>query len=147
SDDAPAVFDLFQRWPGHAKQEFLDGFPDWREHVVAEADGEIIGYAGVTPSGWDANHFPATRAMGGNWGFLADLVVSEPMRSRGVGARLVVAAEEVARAAGARGLAVDTDATGDRERLCRFYESLAYEPVWPHGEPVGSDTPYYFRRF
>ncbi|MCT1909663.1 GNAT family N-acetyltransferase [Brachybacterium paraconglomeratum] len=145
--DAAPVFNLFQRWSGHEKQDLLYGFNNWHTHLVAELEGEVIGYAAVTPDQWDAAFYPATRAMGTNWGFLADLLVREGYRSRGVGGRLLVAAEDVARRAGAQGLAINPDATGERDRLCRFYESYGFIPVWPRGEAQAGDVPYYFLRF
>lgn len=82
--------------------------------------------------------------MGSNWGFLADLVVARGHRSQGIGGELVQAAARIAFANGARGLAVNPDATGDRERLFRFYENCGFLPVRPQSDP---DWPYYFLPF
>lgn len=114
---------------------------------MAELEGSVIGYASLVPSGWQLDHYPGTRAMGANWGLMPDLLVAPAYRSRGLGARLVAAAESGARIAGARGLAVNPDGTGDEAALHRFYVRCGFEPVlpWPDQGPDG--WPYFFKQF
>lgn len=145
--DDPAVVALFDLWPGHERDSLQWRLDDWHAHLVADVDGAVVGYASVTPDGWEQTFYPETRAMGSNWGYLADLVVSPDRRRRGIGAQLVTAAEGVARSVGARGLAVNPDATGDRVSLHRFYERCGFVPVYPRGDDGPDGWPYFFKRF
>ena len=145
--DDVAVAGVFDLWPGHERgslQRELDG---WHEHFVADLEGMVVGYANLTPSGWQMDHYPGTRAMGSNWGFMPDLTVAPLHRRRGIGALLVAAAEDGARIAGAQGLAVNPDGTGDKASLHRFYLRCGFEPAlpWPDHDPGG--WPYFFKRF
>ncbi|AXG81026.1 GNAT family N-acetyltransferase [Streptomyces paludis] len=84
---------------------------DWRTRlhrhslgwVCAREDGSLVGFVNVA---WD----------GGVHAFLLDTVVARHRRSRGVGAALVAAAADGARAAGCAWLHVDFE-----ERLRSFY--------------------------
>lgn len=140
--DVEPVVAIFADWPGHEHDQMrYSRFDGWHVHLVAETEGQVVGYASVTPNGWDQDQYPETRAMGSNWGFLADLVVVHHHRSHGIGGELVRSAAQVAFKKGARGLAVNPDATGDRTRLFRFYERYGFIPVRPENYP---DWPYYF---
>lgn len=143
--DVEAVVAIFADWPGHGRGQMLfSRLDDWHVHLVAELAGQVLGYASLTPEGWSQDQYSETEAMGDNWGFLADIVVARDHRSQGVGEELVRSAVQEARTAGARGLAVNPDSTGDRHRLFKFYERNGFEPVCPRAEP---DWPYYYLSF
>lgn len=147
SGDGVSVSGLFRLWPGHERERLQHGLEGSHVHFIAELDGAVIGYASLTPSGWEMTFYPGTQAMGDNWGFMPDLLVSPACRRQGIGARLVTAAEDHARAAGARGLAVNPDQTGDREALRRFYVRCGFEAVLPRPDDGPDGWPYFFKRF
>lgn len=143
--DVEPVVAIFADWHRHERDQMrLSRFDDWHVHLVAEFERRVVGYASVTPEGWGQDQYPETRAMGTNWGFLADLVVAREHRSQGIGAELVRCAAQAALESGAQGLAVNPDATGERQRLFKFYEACEFLPVRPQSDP---DWPYYFLRF
>ena len=82
-------------------------------------------------------------------GDVAKLLVRRSARSRGLGARLMRAAEEAALAAGRTLLVLDTVTGGDAERL---YERLGWTRVgvvpdyalWPDGRPCA--TTFFYKR-
>jgi GNAT superfamily N-acetyltransferase len=85
--------------------------------LVAEVDGEVVGMMGMQ-RGWAYEHDrPLVRILA--------LVVSERMRGRGVGARLVAAAEAWADERGA--YAVHLTTSLHRDDAHRFYERLGFE--------------------
>jgi len=85
---------------------------------VAEEDGRIVGFSTV--------YLDIRSVRFGRRCWIEDLAVDPDHRSRGVGAGLMDAAENWARARGATHLELDS---GDaRERAHRFYESR--DPSW-----------------
>ncbi|MBP0460359.1 GNAT family N-acetyltransferase [Streptomyces montanisoli] len=93
---------------------------DWRSRVERHSlgwvcawdDGSLIGFVNVA---WD----------GGDHAFVLDTVVARSHRSHGVGAALVAAAAEGARAAGCEWLHVDFE-----DHLRRFYvEACGFRPT------------------
>ena len=83
--------------------------------VACDGDGVLLGFAGVSAR----RHFSGEREA-----YLGELVVAPGARRRGVGARLVCAAEEWARA---RGLGRLTLETGAENRAARaLYARLGY---------------------
>ena len=82
-------------------------------------------------------------------GEVAKVLVSRRMRRKGVGAALMRAIEEAARAAGKTLLALDTTSGADADRL---YERLGWtrfgimpgHALWPDGRL--SDTAYFYKR-
>ncbi|HEX8317467.1 GNAT family N-acetyltransferase [Longimicrobium sp.] len=85
--------------------------------LVAEVDGEVVGMIGLQ-RGWAYEHDrPVVRILA--------LVVSEVMRGRGVGARLVDEAEEWADERGA--YAVHLTTSLHRDEAHRFYERMGFE--------------------
>jgi GNAT superfamily N-acetyltransferase len=85
--------------------------------LVAEVEDEAVGMIGLQ-RGWAYEHDrPFVRILA--------LVVSERMRGRGVGARLVAEAEAWARGHGA--YAVHLTTSLHRDEAHRFYERLGFE--------------------
>lgn len=85
--------------------------------IMAEVDDEVAGMIGLQ-RGWAYEHDrPFVRILA--------LVVSERMRGRGVGARLVAEAEAWAREHGA--YAVHLTTSLHREEAHRFYERAGFE--------------------
>jgi GNAT superfamily N-acetyltransferase len=83
---------------------------------VAEVDGEVAGFLGLT-RGWAYEHErPYARII--------TLVVDTAVRRRGVGARMVEFAEEWARERGAFALMLNTNVR--REEAHLFYESMGF---------------------
>jgi GNAT superfamily N-acetyltransferase len=98
-------------WPGHADRRFgpvLDQSLTW---VAARWGGRLVGFVNVATDG-------------GVHAFLLDTTVHPEVRRRGVGRRLVAAAVEEARAAGAVWLHVDYE-----PRLEGFYRGCGFRPT------------------
>lgn len=88
-----------------------------RAVLVAEIDGAVVGC--LTTSVMRVLHRPALV------GRISMMVVDEGLRSRGIGARLVRAAEETLAAQGCYMVEVTSHAR--RTEAHRFYERLGYE--------------------
>jgi GNAT superfamily N-acetyltransferase len=88
--------------------------------LVAEAPGELAGLAEV----YLRRDEPHPLRVVYTYGHLQSLMVTEPWRGRGVGGRLVAAAEDWARERGATQLRLD--AWEFAEGPLPFYESLGY---------------------
>ena len=108
--------------------------------LAAEVEGEIVGTVQVVFAGPDNQPHRAD---------VAKMLVHSGARRRGVGARLMRAAEDAARAAGRTLLVLDTVTGGDAERL---YARLGWVRVgvipdyalFPDGRPC--DTTVFYRR-
>ena len=124
--------------PGNPRYRVSDA--EWREVArraiatediamrVAELDGAIIGFAKMT-----LEQKP--------WGISCEvdtMVVDGRHRNRGVGARLLEAAEQYAKSAGAKGIRVDVLLANHEGRA--FYEREGYEPfAVRYGKALPSD--------
>jgi len=86
------------------------------ETLVAEMDGRVIGYAGMT---WKWSWVEDERR-----GELLSLVIDPEVRSRGAGAALMAASEEWMRARGAGSVHLTTAL--HRQGAHRFYERIGY---------------------
>jgi GNAT superfamily N-acetyltransferase len=86
--------------------------------VAETADGQV--------AGWIGTHIFRSVELDA-FAEISGLVVDETHRSRGVGARLVGAAEQWARSVGARALCVRCNIV--RERAHRFYVANGYEQI------------------
>jgi GNAT superfamily N-acetyltransferase len=119
----PAVRSLEGSWQRRKKQ-YLDWLArDGYTALLAEREGELIGYAVVS-----INDGPATWDVGEQTAEIETLSVLESERGRGVGRALVEAAAEVATKAGARAVAVGiAHANSD---AIRFYEREGFEPFY-----------------
>ena len=87
-----------------------------QEVLIADADGEVIGLATVIVRHVIHRDAPFAR--------LSSLIVTERRRSQGVGQRLVVTAEEIARQAGCNVIEVTSSAR--RQRAAEFYGRLGF---------------------
>ncbi|HEX8395138.1 MAG TPA: GNAT family N-acetyltransferase [Longimicrobium sp.] len=96
--------------------------------VVAEADGVVLGFVGLQ-RGWGYEHDrPFVRVLA--------LVVHAGARGRGIGARLMSAADAWARAGNAHALHLTTSL--HREEAHRFYEGLGFSRNgWRYARPLG----------
>lgn len=94
------------------------------EPLLSSADGAVlVGVAGVAVIGWA--HVAAVRLVESDpYAELRGLVVAEALRSRGVGERLLRAAEEWARTRGLPRMRVRSNVL--RERTHAFYERHGY---------------------
>ena len=89
----------------------------------SEDDAVIVGVAGVAVIGWA--HVAVVRLVESDpYAELRGLVVAEALRSRGVGTRLLRAAEEWARSRGPARIRVRSNVL--RERTHAFYERHGY---------------------
>lgn len=91
--------------------------------LVAERDGELIGYAMVS-----VDEGPATWDVGQPTVEIETLSVLESERGRGVGRALTEAAAEVASEAGARAVSVGVAHTNSD--AIRFYEREGFRPFY-----------------
>ena len=92
--------------------------------LIAERDGEAIGYAVVSIS----DHGPATWDVGDNVAEIETLSVLESERGAGVGRALTDAAVDVAKAAGGRATFVGVAHTN--ADAIRFYEREGFDPFY-----------------
>ena len=97
-------------------REAVEAHGERRAVLVAEEDGEVAGF--VTTS--TRRHF-----AGDLDAYVGELVVARRAEGRGVGRRLMAAAEEWARAQGLARISLDTGARNARARA--FYAALGYE--------------------
>ena len=96
-----------------------------RATLVAEVGGRLVGFAVLTitrPGAGMDIHQPDVR------GWLHDLAVEEHWRGRGIGARLLTAAEEWVRARGASWMLLDTH-PANVDALRFYQEHMGYAPV------------------
>ncbi|HCJ29787.1 MAG TPA: GNAT family N-acetyltransferase [Pseudomonas sp.] len=131
-DDAAAIACLLGELGYPGCDEFIDRrLQQQLDHddaclLVAEGDGgQLLGFISL--------HFIVQLALEGDFCRISYLCVDATARSQGVGALLIQAAEQRARARGCDRMELHCDAR--REAAHRFYERLGYE-----------DAPKYFRR-
>ncbi len=98
-------------WPAHTARAFGPVLARGLGFLGAFAAAELVGFVNVA---WD----------GGAHAFLLDPTVHPDFRRRGLGRRLVRAAAELARAAGAEWLHVDYEPP-----LQRFYAAAGFRPT------------------
>lgn len=89
-----------------------------REVLVATSAGRVVGWAAVCADE------PFVEGFGAH---LEGLVVEESVRSLGIGARLIVAAERWARARGCAEMRVQSNVV--RERAHAFYQGHGYATI------------------
>ncbi|MEU0244854.1 GNAT family N-acetyltransferase [Streptomyces sp. NPDC006235] len=104
-----------------AKEPGADLAPPGGQLLVARYGGEPAGTAGV-------------RLVDGTTAELKRVFLREAMRGKGGAALLVRAAEEAARALGARRMILDT--RGDLVEARALYARLGYEETEPHNDDV-----------
>jgi ribosomal protein S18 acetylase RimI-like enzyme len=99
---------------------------DDRAWLVAEMDGAAVGSVGVRlDEPFESAAVQPQRDVGRRRAYVTFLAVQEAHQSRGIGGRLMLAAEEWARGRGAELIATDTHVRS--EAAVRFYERLGYE--------------------
>jgi GNAT superfamily N-acetyltransferase len=120
--DAPALVPLFDAW-SHAQPEEVvaERLAAWAaapdtEVVVAEVDGAVAGFAGVSAM--------LHLARPGRFARVVGLAVSADHRRRGVGAALVRAAEELGRGWGCDVMEITSSRW--RAEAPGFYRALGY---------------------
>jgi ribosomal protein S18 acetylase RimI-like enzyme len=119
----PPVRSLEDSWE-HRRDQYVDWLSrDGYTLLVAEREGELIGYAMVS-----INVGAATWDLGDRTGEIETLSVLEAERGRGVGRALTEAAAEVAAEAGVRSVAVGVAHTN--ADAIRFYEREGFEPFY-----------------
>lgn len=153
---APEIFDYMLCAAGRSAHDFLryafaegDGFQGWRNHVVAEREGAVIG-VGAFYTGRDelrltlgtARHFfafypfgaalgvlrralevaPLTKPLYRDMLYVANLGVAPACRGQGVGAALLNAQIAEARRRGLRSFALDVASNNPRAQ--KLYEGL-----------------------
>lgn len=108
--------------------------------VVAEIDGHIVGTVQVVFAGPENQPHRAD---------IAKMLVHRRARKRGIGAALMRAAENAARAAGKTVLVLDTTPDSDAARLYArlgwiFVGTVPDYALWPHGGLT--PTSFYYRK-
>ncbi|WP_330295308.1 GNAT family N-acetyltransferase [Streptomyces sp. NBC_00503] len=98
-------------WPGHRDTSFAPVLERSLSWIAARREGRLVGYVNVA---WD----------GGVHAFVLDTTVHPDERRRGLGVRLVRAAAEAARGAGAQWLHVDHE-----PHLGDFYARCGFRPT------------------
>ncbi|MET9853048.1 GNAT family N-acetyltransferase [Streptomyces sp. NPDC006450] len=98
-------------WPGHRDTSFAPVLARSLTWVTARRAGRLVGYVNVA---WD----------GGAHAFVLDTTVHPDERRHGLGVRLVRAAAEAARGAGAQWLHVDHE-----PHLGAFYARCGFRPT------------------
>jgi GNAT superfamily N-acetyltransferase len=123
ADDAAALASLVTHlgYPAseaalRARMQHIGASEDY-ETFVAECDGDVVGFVGVTWKWSYTEDHPRAQLLA--------LVVDPAERGRGTGAALVAAAEAWGRRQGAGAIHVTTAL--HRERTHRFYERLGYD--------------------
>ena len=127
-----------ERAEGFWRDAALAARGDGRAIIVAEADGAIVGVVQVIPVLIDNQPHRAE---------VAKMLVHRRARKRGVGARLMTAAEAAARAMGRTLLTLDTVTGADGERLYRrmgwtFVGAIPDYALYPNGRLVGTSIFY-----
>jgi ribosomal protein S18 acetylase RimI-like enzyme len=122
SRDAAALSALiaqlgYQASPGEVAERLATMAAEGRLVLVAELDGAVVGC--LSTSVMRVLHRPAPV------GRISMMVVDERLRSRGIGAELVRAAEAALAAQGC--YMVEVTSHNRREAAHRFYERLGYE--------------------
>ena len=84
--------------------------------LVAEIGGSVVGFCSLEFR--DRLHFDSEQA------WIPDLIVTDRMRSRGVGAVLLARAEQIARDRGCWGMTLESASW--RERAHAFYERVGF---------------------
>jgi ribosomal protein S18 acetylase RimI-like enzyme len=111
--DAAAVRAAMDGW---VREAVDSDATDIRAVFVAEEEGEIVGFATASTRRHFAGDIDA---------YVGELAVARHFERRGVGRRLMVAAEEWARRQGLACVSLDTGAANARARA--FYAALGYE--------------------
>jgi GNAT superfamily N-acetyltransferase len=115
--DPAVVADDYRNGRQHA-----GGRPGERETLVAELDGKVVGFVDVRVAYPGGSHRPL------RYGYVSELAVAEPVRRRGVGAALLVAAEAWARDKGCAYAVLDYNARNvDAGRFYR--DRMGYRPA------------------
>jgi GNAT superfamily N-acetyltransferase len=110
------------RWSPDSRTAYEAAFAairDSRDNAlyVAERDGRVVGTFQLT-------FIPSLTGQGALRARVGSVQVAEALRSRGIGARMMARAEEVARARGARSMELASNRT--RADAHRFYERLGF---------------------
>jgi GNAT superfamily N-acetyltransferase len=122
-DDAAEVAALLVElgYPGNREADVRRRLEVWATGasgavLVAERDGRVVGTVAVTAIPYLERE--------GRWGRIVALVIAEELRGRGIGRRLVEAAEEVAADLGC--VAMEVTSARARTGSHPFYRSLGY---------------------
>jgi GNAT superfamily N-acetyltransferase len=123
--DFGELYPLFEQlWPNkpinrdELKKTFERGAgSDNDELICAVADGKLIGFCAyaIVNNLWQE----------GQIGYIYAMVVDEPLRGKGIGAKLINESLERARARGLKRMELDSGFP--RERAHKFYERLGFE--------------------
>ncbi|TKV70484.1 GNAT family N-acetyltransferase [Rhizobium sp. AU243] len=100
-----------EAWGNEGPKDFSGVLARSLAHIAAYDDDRLVGFVNVA---WD----------GGAHAFILDTCVIPGMRRRGIAARMVVEATNVARARGASWLHVDFE-----PHLSSFYHSCGFRPT------------------
>lgn len=98
--------------------------------LVAEQDGRVTGFLDLEFRGWLNRLTPEA--------WIPDLIVAEGLRGRGIGGALLERAEELARARGCFGMALES--ADWRTDAHRFYEAHGWTRIARHFEKDLSQT-------
>jgi ribosomal protein S18 acetylase RimI-like enzyme len=104
--------------------------------LVAELDDEVVGFIALQTSvPWEGLDYPP-----GSYALISDLSVTSSQRGRGVGRALLRAAEEHARAEGARDLHIHV--LSDNDVAQGLYRSAGFTPyLLVLTKPLAEETP------
>jgi ribosomal protein S18 acetylase RimI-like enzyme len=119
--DSPALAGLLSQLGHEVDRVWLEG---WLRHVERASDRVLVAEVSGEPVGVAVLHLAPFLHEGRNRLRLTALVVDRSARSRGIGALLLDACEEIAREMGCQSLELTT--REERRDAHRFYERQGY---------------------
>jgi len=130
-----AAFADMNKTQAQYERYWLQNLAGTRLTLLAELAGEVVGYTNLI---W-APDYAAFRAQG--IPEINDMNVVTPLRCRGIGTRMIAAAEAIARERGVEIIGIGVGITPDYAIAQRLYPKLGYIPdgTGVHDDPWGGE--------